>query len=77
MLHTTGLKVPGTLFRVERGDPDAEELAVLTAVLLSRAAAAGAEPDGPSPRHRVTAGWRRPERTAAFGVPCGWRSAGR
>ncbi|GGV77870.1 hypothetical protein GCM10015535_11800 [Streptomyces gelaticus] len=59
------------LLRVEKGDPNEEELAALTAVLLARAgdATAGdgcrAEWPGPS--------WRRPERMAVFVNPRAWR----
>ncbi|MFJ9568717.1 acyl-CoA carboxylase subunit epsilon [Streptomyces bacillaris] len=75
MRHASDANAPGRLFRVERGDPDAEELAALTAVLLSRAAAAGADPDDGPPRHRAAARWRRPERATAYGAPRSWRSA--
>ncbi|MFH9293704.1 acyl-CoA carboxylase subunit epsilon [Streptomyces sp. NPDC017520] len=75
MRHTSDVDAPSSLFRIERGAPDAEELAALTAVLMSRAAAAGVEPDDLSRRHRATARWQRPERTAAYVAPHGWRSA--
>ncbi|MFB4424421.1 acyl-CoA carboxylase subunit epsilon [Streptomyces sp. QL37] len=60
------------LLRVERGHPDAEELAALTAVLLVRTAAVRdtATVHGPSP---AGARWRRPERTPAFANPRAWR----
>ncbi|TXS53728.1 acyl-CoA carboxylase subunit epsilon [Streptomyces sp. uw30] len=67
---------PTQLFRVEKGSPEPEELAALTAVLLSRTAAAGADPDDLSRRHRAVARWRRPERAQGFAGPRGWRGAG-
>ncbi|MFD3701221.1 acyl-CoA carboxylase epsilon subunit [Streptomyces sp. NPDC058646] len=60
------------LLRIEKGSPDASELAALTAVLLARAAAAGAEPDDVSRRQRAVARWRRPERAAGFAGPRSW-----
>ncbi|GAB3689156.1 acyl-CoA carboxylase subunit epsilon [Nocardiopsis oceani] len=42
---------------VVRGEPTEEELAVLTAVLSARAAAARAAAEAPEPR-RNTSGWR-------------------
>ncbi|MFH9065398.1 acyl-CoA carboxylase subunit epsilon [Streptomyces coeruleorubidus] len=62
------------LIRVERGDPADEELAALTAVLLSCVAAAGAEPDDTSRRERAVARWRRPERAGAFAGARTWRT---
>ncbi|WP_434598879.1 acyl-CoA carboxylase subunit epsilon [Streptomyces sp. A5-4] len=59
------------LFRVEKGAPDAEELAALTAVLLTRAA--GPPPGSEPPRERATAGWRRLERRARFAGPRTWQ----
>ncbi|MFD5655577.1 acyl-CoA carboxylase epsilon subunit [Streptomyces sp. NPDC127039] len=61
--------------RILRGRPTPAEIAALTSVLLARAAALGALPPGP-PRPRPTAGWRRPERTAAHRDPRGWHTAG-
>ncbi|WP_367044712.1 acyl-CoA carboxylase epsilon subunit [Streptomyces sp. Je 1-332] len=63
------------LLRVERGNLDAAELAALTAVLLARAAAVGAEPDDVSRQQRAVAQWRRPERVGPFQGPRTWRSA--
>lgn len=64
---------PTQLFRVEKGSPGPEELAALTAVLLSRTAAVSAEPDDLSRRHRAVARWRRLERAQVFDGPRGWR----
>ncbi|MEU9645491.1 acyl-CoA carboxylase epsilon subunit [Streptomyces sp. NPDC048188] len=66
---------PDAVVRVLRGRPTPAEIAALTAVLLARAAALTAAPSGP-PRPRPTAGWRRPERTAAHRDPRGWHTAG-
>ena len=65
-----GAAAAGPLLRVERGRPTDEELAVLTAVLLSRAAADAAAEPGPAP-----ARWLRLERGAAFRVPHSWQMA--
>ncbi|MFE5301566.1 acyl-CoA carboxylase epsilon subunit [Streptomyces sp. NPDC056632] len=70
-----------TFLRIEKGSPDATELAALTAVLLARTAAlsgAGAEADaepgeGADPRSRRTARWRRLERRTRTGTPRSWR----
>ncbi|GAA2427553.1 acyl-CoA carboxylase subunit epsilon [Streptomyces macrosporus] len=62
------------LLRVTRGNPSAEELAVLTAVLLSRTAAVGAEPDDLSRQRRAVARWSRPERERKFGGARTWRA---
>jgi len=76
---TAAVTVPGgetaATFRIVRGQPTAADLAALTAVLLSRMAAAepyGDDCAGP-PR---TAGWRRPERAAPHRDPRGWRASG-
>ncbi|MER7042560.1 acyl-CoA carboxylase epsilon subunit [Streptomyces microflavus] len=76
---TATVIVPGgetaTTFRIVRGQPTAADLAALTAVLLSRIAAAepyGDDCAGPS----RTAGWRRPERAAPHRDPRGWRASG-
>ncbi|GAA0954581.1 MULTISPECIES: acyl-CoA carboxylase subunit epsilon [Streptomyces violaceusniger group] len=55
--------------RIEKGRPDAMELAALTAALFQRLAAQPAEPDRPRPR----AGWRRPERSPGFQGPRSWQ----
>ncbi|HET6858190.1 MAG TPA: acyl-CoA carboxylase subunit epsilon [Streptomyces sp.] len=58
--------------RVEKGRPSAEELAALTAVLLSRT---GTEGGGDEPAaQRVTARWRRLERVSRFPGPRSWRA---
>ncbi|HJE59885.1 MAG TPA: acyl-CoA carboxylase subunit epsilon [Nocardiopsis listeri] len=64
---------------VVRGEPSAEELAALTAVLTARAAAAraAAEKDGPE---RSTSGWRdrsRGTRTPLRPGPGAWRMSTR
>ncbi|MEU8592066.1 acyl-CoA carboxylase subunit epsilon [Streptomyces sp. NPDC048664] len=61
--------------RVERGCPTPEELAALTAVLLTRTAAAGALPDDLARRQQAIALWKRPERTSVFEGPRSWRAA--
>lgn len=78
-VETATVSVPGvetaTTFRIVRGQPNAADLAALTAVLLSRIAAAepyGDDCAGPS----RTAGWRRPERAAPHRDPRGWRASG-
>ncbi|WP_031476652.1 acyl-CoA carboxylase subunit epsilon [Streptomyces bicolor] len=68
---------PAQLLRIEKGSPDPEELAALTAVLLSRTAAVGAEPDDLSRRHRAVARWRRLERAQGFDGPRSWRGVTR
>ncbi|GHF64556.1 hypothetical protein GCM10010218_52670 [Streptomyces mashuensis] len=62
------------VIRVERGVAGPEELAALTAVLLSRTAA-GADPDDLARHHRATALWRRPERSPRFPGPRSWSAA--
>ncbi|MEU4273228.1 acyl-CoA carboxylase epsilon subunit [Streptomyces sp. NPDC026092] len=61
----------GPLLRVVKGSPSAEELAVLTALLLTRMASPGEDtgPAGPGP---TTAGWSRPERRSGFPDPRTW-----
>ncbi|MDI3390363.1 acyl-CoA carboxylase subunit epsilon [Streptomyces sp. B-S-A8] len=69
---------PETFLRIERGTPDACELAALTAVLLSRVTAltdAGEDTEEDCPR---TARWRRLERRNVPSTPRSWRTdAGR
>lgn len=60
------------ILRVRRGNPRPEELAALTAALLTRLAVAG--PDSGPVRRRSPAGWRRPERAAMFDGPRSWRA---
>ncbi|MEV5975235.1 acyl-CoA carboxylase epsilon subunit [Streptomyces sp. NPDC051921] len=72
-----------TFLRIEKGSPDATELAALTAVLLARTAAltgqdADADPgEGTDPRGRRTARWRRLERRTRTGTPRSWRDDAR
>jgi hypothetical protein len=61
------------LLRVERGNPDAHELAALTVVLLARRAGGCSAPDELSRRQRAVALWRRPERSSGFDGPRTWR----
>lgn len=63
-----------TFLRIEKGSPDACELAALTSVLLARAAALSdpAEDDTDQPARR-TAGWRRLERRTGPSTPRSWR----
>ncbi|MBT2445265.1 acyl-CoA carboxylase subunit epsilon [Streptomyces sp. ISL-36] len=65
------------LVRVVKGNPSAEELAALTAVLMSRAAAACVQPDDTARRQQAVALWRRPDRVAGFDGPRTWRAAAR
>jgi hypothetical protein len=62
---------PSSVFRVEKGHAEPEELAAITAVLMARAAA---QPD-PAPTHRgrTTAGWRRLERQRGFQPSHSWQ----
>ncbi|MFC9858793.1 MULTISPECIES: acyl-CoA carboxylase epsilon subunit [unclassified Streptomyces] len=69
---------PHEVLRVEKGAPNAEELAALTAVLLARAEAArGGGPAGAAHTTRPGGGarWRRPERALPFADPRTWRGA--
>nr|WP_244420120.1 acyl-CoA carboxylase subunit epsilon [Streptomyces hygroscopicus] len=62
------------VIRVEKGSPSDEELAAVTAVLLTRAAAA-ASPAGDNAHPRpAVAGWRRPERTPRSPGPRSWHT---
>ncbi|MEU6056507.1 acyl-CoA carboxylase subunit epsilon [Streptomyces xanthochromogenes] len=58
------------VLRVEKGSPTPEELAALTAVLLSRTAAA--ENPGPAHPPASRARWQRPERTPRRPGPRSW-----
>jgi hypothetical protein len=62
-----------TFLRVEKGNPDACELAALTAVLLARAAALGGAGEDAERTCRRTAGWRRLERRSGPSTPRSWR----
>ncbi|WP_129842657.1 acyl-CoA carboxylase subunit epsilon [Streptomyces sp. RFCAC02] len=59
------------LVRVERGQASPEELAAVTALLLSRAARGTAV--APAAPARTSAGWRRLERTPGFRAPHSWQ----
>ncbi|GGR68316.1 acyl-CoA carboxylase subunit epsilon [Streptomyces roseolus] len=63
------------LFRLEAGSATPEELAALTAVLLSRSLLSGAAPDDVARRAQTVARWRRPERVTGFEGPRSWRGA--
>jgi hypothetical protein len=58
--------------RVERGNPSPEELALVTALLLARAAAQRAAADASRPG-RAAAPWGRPEREPRSPGPRSWR----
>jgi Acyl-CoA carboxylase epsilon subunit len=58
------------LLRVEKGSPDAIEVAALAAVLYARLARLGTAPDCQS--RRTLARWRRPERAPGFDGPRTW-----
>jgi hypothetical protein len=60
------------LVRIERGVADDEELAALTALLLSRAAAAHTPDTAPHPR--TTARWDRLDRHRAYRSPHSWQA---
>ncbi|MBV7700869.1 acyl-CoA carboxylase subunit epsilon [Streptomyces sp. TRM70350] len=65
------------VIKVVKGTATPAELAALTSVLLSRAAALaaigpGLQDQAPTP----TATWRRPERLRAHRDPRGWRVSG-
>nr|WP_203633653.1 acyl-CoA carboxylase subunit epsilon [Streptomyces sp. SID10815] len=73
MPNGTGVPEVPQVIRVVRGEPDAVELAALTAVVLARAAAVEAEHAGTAPARRTPAGWCRPERVRGFPGPRTWR----
>ncbi|WP_052847940.1 acyl-CoA carboxylase subunit epsilon [Streptomyces avicenniae] len=58
------------LVKVEKGQASAEELAAVTALLISRAAQG---PVAPTVRVRSSAGWRRLERSTGFRAPHSWQ----
>ncbi|MFD3875204.1 acyl-CoA carboxylase epsilon subunit [Streptomyces sp. NPDC058623] len=62
------------LFRVTRGAPGPEELAALTAVLLARAAAPGADPSA-APAAVASVRPRPPRRRTGYVAPGAWRRA--
>ncbi|MFI6645453.1 acyl-CoA carboxylase subunit epsilon [Streptomyces sp. NPDC050504] len=61
--------------RVEKGFPDPEELAAVTAVLLARAAGPEAIGAVPAGGDRCRAAWRRLERDGGFTLAHSWRAA--
>ena len=69
---TTVAESAESLVRVEKGHAHPEELAVLAAILLARAAGGGVEVDPPVPARSI-AGWRRLERTPGFRAPHSWQ----
>jgi Acyl-CoA carboxylase epsilon subunit len=63
------------LFRVTKGDPSAEEIAALTAVLAAMAAAGGPEPEAPPRIGR----WNDPRALVTRQLPVGpgsWTTSG-
>jgi hypothetical protein len=59
-----------------KGQPDADELAALTAVLLALARTAPVVHDEPAPSPPpAVARWRRPERSRGFSPARSWRAA--
>jgi len=65
---TTAVEQP--LVRVVRGQLADDELAALTAVLLSRAAAPAAEPETTD---AMSPNWQRLERSGGYRAPHSWR----
>lgn len=59
----------GLMIQVEKGNPDAEELAALTVVLLALARETDSAELEPNP-----AAWRRPERAHGFCAPHSWQA---
>ena len=57
-----------TSFRVLRGEPSAEELAAVMAVLTLRLT----PQDEPAPQRPATAGWTRPDRLRSYTCPRAW-----
>ncbi|HEY0168689.1 MAG TPA: acyl-CoA carboxylase subunit epsilon [Jatrophihabitans sp.] len=69
----TGSQAAAVLLRIEKGQPEADELAALVAVLSTgRATAAAAEPAGCSP---PPAPWRTPDQAPHFDPPRTWQAA--
>ncbi|MFF0294308.1 acyl-CoA carboxylase epsilon subunit [Kitasatospora sp. NPDC004614] len=60
-------------FRIVRGNPGPEELAVLTAVLAALAARPPAASRFAHGSHRPRARWLRPERLVSYRNPVSWR----
>jgi hypothetical protein len=71
----TGTPNGGLSLRVVKGNVSPEELAALTAVLMARAASAGAGPDDLARRHQAVALWQRPDRVVGFDGPRTWHRA--
>ncbi|MEV6655080.1 acyl-CoA carboxylase epsilon subunit [Streptomyces sp. NPDC051219] len=63
---------PAHFIRVEKGSPDAEELAALTALVLALAAADADQGSDSAPNEQRTAGWRRLDRQSGFRGPRTW-----
>jgi len=61
------------VLRIVKGDPTAEEIAALVAVLSARAAAVGGEE--PPPRRSEWAGHERRMRRPVHPSPGGWRAS--
>lgn len=70
---TTTPSTPETFLRIEKGNPDACELAALTSVLLARVVALADSDEDAEQTHRRTAGWRRLERRSVPSTPRSWR----
>lgn len=66
------LTLSEVFFRIEKGNPDAAELAALTAVLLA-CGASGTQ--APAERPRATARWAGPAKSADHHLPRSWRTA--
>ncbi|MFH8937571.1 acyl-CoA carboxylase subunit epsilon [Streptomyces griseosporeus] len=71
--HTAVPASAETFLRIEKGSPDATELAALTSVLLARAAVLANAGEETEQTPRRTAGWRRLERRSRAGTPRSWR----
>jgi len=65
-----GAGAGAAVIRVERGQPNAEEVAAVTVVLLAWAAAPADRAQAAERRRSV--GWRRPERARLVGETPGW-----
>ncbi|GAA0576052.1 MULTISPECIES: acyl-CoA carboxylase epsilon subunit [Streptomyces] len=67
------------LLRVERGNPDPEELAALAALFFAHFSAMEARAEAARvmiPRQRRSASWRRTDRATGFDGPRTWRAGG-
>ncbi|MFD9566445.1 MULTISPECIES: acyl-CoA carboxylase epsilon subunit [unclassified Streptomyces] len=67
------------LLRVERGNPDPEELAALAALFFAHFSAIEAREEAARvmiPRQRRSASWRRTDRATGFDGPRTWRAGG-